>query len=174
MHLAEQEEFAEFVRAQHASLFRTAYLMTGDYQRAEDIVQTALVKVFLRWRQIQSMSQPGAYAKRIVANQTLSWWRRRSSTESVVDTLGDRGVPGHEERVTEHDTMWRAVLQLPPRQRAVIVLRYYEDLSEAETAEVLDMAVGTVKSHSNAAHHRLATLLDDPAPGMAHTEKRPT
>ncbi|GCD90601.1 SigE family RNA polymerase sigma factor [Nocardioides sp. LS1] len=172
MHLAEQEEFAEFVRAQHASLFRTAYLMTGDYQRAEDIVQTALVKVFLRWRRIQSMSQPGAYAKRIVANQTLSWWRRRSSTESVVATLGDRGVPGHEQRVTERDAMWRAVLQLPPRQRAVIVLRYYEDLSEAETAEVLDMAVGTVKSHANAAHRRLATLLDDPAHAVEHSEKR--
>ena len=163
MRESDEDEFTGFVRAHHASLFRTAYLMTGDYQRAEDLLQTTLVRVYQRWPRISTMDRPLGYARRVLVSQSASWWRRRSSHESPM-LLHDEPVwAGRVEEVAEHQRVWQAVLSLPPRQRAVTVLRYYEDLSEAEIAETLAMAPGTVKSHSHAATRRLAVLLQEPA-----------
>jgi RNA polymerase sigma-70 factor (sigma-E family) len=159
----EEELFAAFVRAHSASLFRTAYLLTGDYQRAEDLLQSTLVRVYERWSRVDAMERPVGYARKVLVSQSASWWRRRSSRESPVLVLEEPTSNGWAEEVAEHDRVWRAVLSLPPRQRAVTVLRYYEDLSEAEIAETLGMAPGTVKSHSHAATRRLATLLEEPA-----------
>lgn len=162
MRRSDENEFSDFVRAHSATLFRTAYLMTGDYQRAEDLLQTTLVRVYQRWPRVREMHRPVGYARKVLVSQSSSWWRRRSSHESPglradepdgVDPLRD---------LDEHERVWAAVLSLPPRQRAVMVLRYYEDLTEAEIAATLDMAPGTVKSHAHAASQRLAEMLAEP------------
>jgi RNA polymerase sigma-70 factor (sigma-E family) len=162
MRQTEEERFTDFVRAQSASLFRTAYLMTGDYQRAEDLLQTTLVRVYQRWPRIDAMERPAAYARKILVNQSVSWWRRRSSNESTLTPRDEPSWQGRVDEVAEHERAWQAVLTLPPRQRAVMVLRYYEDLSEADIAAALNMAPGTVKSHGHAASRRLAQLLSEP------------
>ena len=153
-------DFAEFVAARSRSLLRTAYLLTGDHQHAEDLVQTTLTKVYLRWPRVSRMDYPAAYARRILVNQAASsrWWRfARELAPAVPDVVGD----GYDDRVATSSTVWKAVLALPPRQRAVVVLRYYEDLSEAEIADVLGVAPGTVKSTAHAANRRLAGVLAD-------------
>ena len=161
MRLSDEDEFTGFVRAHSGSLFRTAFLMTGDYQRAEDLLQTTLVRVYQRWPRVAAMERPLGYARRVLMSQSASWWRRRSSHESPLLLRDEPAWTGRVEEVAEHERVWQAVLSLPPRQRAVTVLRYYEDLSEAEIAETLDMAPGTVKSHSHAAARRLAVLLEE-------------
>ena len=161
MRQGDDERFTDFVRAHSASLFRTAFLMTGDYQRAEDLLQTTLVRVYQRWLRVAAMDRPVGYARKVLVSQAASWWRRRSSHESPLQLLDEPFWGGRVEDVPEHERVWRAVLSLPPRQRAVTVLRYYEDLTEAEIAESLAMAPGTVKSHSHAARRRLADLLGE-------------
>jgi RNA polymerase sigma-70 factor (sigma-E family) len=160
---SDDDRFVEFVRAHTASLFRTAYILTGDYQRAEDLLQSSLVRVYERWPRVEAMDHPAAYARKVLVNQSVSWWRRRSSHEQPIllrdEPVGEDGL----ESFDEHDRVWAAVLALPPRQRAVMVLRYYESLSEAEIAEILGMAPGTVKSHAHAAAHRLSSILAEPA-----------
>lgn len=174
MRESEEERFDAFVHAQSASLFRTAYLMAGDYQRAEDLLQTTLVRVYQRWSRIDAMERPGAYARQILVNQAVSWWRRRSSHEAILTPGDEPSWAGHADVVVEHERVWKAVLTLPPRQRAVMVLRYYEDLSEADIAATLNMAPGTVKSHSHAASQRLAHLLAEPVAHPARPAEEAT
>lgn len=163
MRQSEEDGFTAFARSCSATLFRTAYLMTGDYQRAEDLVQTTLVRVYQRWSRVEAMERPVGYARKVLVSQEISWWRRRSSRESAL-FLRDEPVSGDlADDLVEHERVWKAVLSLSPRQRAVTVLKYYEDMSEADIAETLGMAPGTVKSHSHAAGRRLAELLGDPA-----------
>jgi RNA polymerase sigma-70 factor (sigma-E family) len=159
-----EHEFAEFVRATSGSLFRTAYLMTGDHQLAEDLLQTTFTKVYVRWRRIARMDNPVGYARRVLVNQAASWLRRRSSRElptSLVDTVESETM---DLDVVTSATVWSAVLTLPPRQRAVVVLRYYEDMTEPQIADLLAIRVGTVKSTLAAAGRKLAVLLCDLAP----------
>jgi RNA polymerase sigma-70 factor (sigma-E family) len=160
---ADEDAFSDFVRAQHVRLFRTVYLLTGDYHRAEDVVQATFMRLYQRWGRISTMRDPGAYARKVAVNQVWSWRRRRSSGEVPAFKLVDIALPGPADDVSDHDAVWSAVLTLPARQRAVIVLRFYEDLTEAQTAEALGMAVGTVKSHCHAGCHRLAGLLEEPS-----------
>lgn len=155
----DESRFTAFVAANSASLFRTAFLMTGDYQRAEDLLQNTLVRVYQRWSRIEAMERPVAYSRRVLVNQCTSWWRRRSAHELPALVHETGAWDGHLDQVAEHERVWSAVLALPPRQRAVMVLKYYEDLSEADIAATLDMAPGTVKSHTHAACRRLAVLL---------------
>lgn len=162
MQQGDEDRFTEFVRAHTASLFRTAYLMTGDYQRAEDVLQAALVRVYQHWPRVDAMDQPVGYARKVVVNQSVSWWRTRSSHESRLTMSDEPAWDGRVDDVAEHERVWNAVLSLPRRQRAVTVLRYYEDMTEAQIAETLAMAPGTVKSHSHAAVRRLAELLGEP------------
>ena len=166
----EEERFADFVRAHSATLFRTAYLMTGDYQRAEDVVQESLVRIYQRWTRVDQMAAPVAYARKVVVNRAASWWRKKSSRETPSPLYAEPVWGGHLDEVAEHQRVGQAVLALPGRQRAVMVLRYYEDMSEAQIAETLGMAPGTVKSHSHAAIRRLNEILGEPAlPGEAAT-----
>ncbi len=153
-------DYTAFVEAQWAPLFRTAYLLTGDYQLAEDLLQTTFTKIFLAWPRISRLGQPGAYARKMISNQATSWWRRRSSSELSVSELPEHGTAGHEHAVTQSLVVWEALGTLAPRQRAVVVLRYYEDLSEAEIAETLGIATGTVKSHCSAALARLTVEIE--------------
>ena len=151
----DEEEFACFVRSQHARLFRTVYLLTGDYHRAEDIVQATFMRLYPRWGRVASMRDPGAYARKVAVNLVWSWRRAFSSREVPGLQVVDVGLPGPADGVSDHEAVWSAVLTLPARQRAVIVLRFYEDLTEAETARLLEISVGTVKSQTARA---IATL----------------
>lgn len=148
-------EFTEFVHGQWNSLYRTAYLLTGDHQAAEDLLQATLTKVYLRWSRIGGMEQPGAYARRMLVNQSSSWRRRRSAAERVVAVVPQDPAPSFDDDVVGREVMWQLIRALPARQRAVLVLRYYEGLSEAEIADVLGVAPGTVKAQAHAA---VATL----------------
>lgn len=151
--MAEVAEFDAFVVARSGSLLRTAYLLLGDEQRAEDLLQTALAKAWFAWSRIDW--DPEAYVRRILVTTAASWWRRRWTVETPTATVPDEpvGVPD------DHEDLWIALRHLPPRQRAVVVLRYLEDRSEAETARLLDCSTGTVKSQAAKA---LAKLRVDP------------
>jgi RNA polymerase sigma-70 factor (sigma-E family) len=174
MRQRDEDGFTDFVRTHSASLFRTAYLMTGDYQRAEDLLQTTLVRLYQRWPRVEMMDRPVGYARKVLVSQTISWWRRPSSHEATLLLRDEPAWGGRVEEVAEHERVWQAVLSLPARQRAVTVLRYYEDLSEAQIAEALDMAPGTVKSHGHAAARRLADLLGEPAGPPARPAREAT
>ena len=148
--------FEEFVTARRAALLRSAYLLTGDHDDAEDLVQVALVRAVPHWRKIADRPEP--YVRRILARESISRWRQRRWREVSTDQLPEpSGVTGD-----AHDQELRAALaRLAPRQRAVIVLRYYEDLTERQTAEALGISVGTVKSQARDALVRLRVLLPD-------------
>jgi RNA polymerase sigma-70 factor (sigma-E family) len=149
--------FREFVVRQRGALLRTAYLLTGDHGHAEDLVQTALVKTYRHWRRISDRGDPTAYVRRVLVTTATSWRRRLLSTEQVMETLPD---PAHLDTHTERDTdVMDALRTLPPRMRAVVVLRYYEDRTEAQTAELLGCSVGTVKTQASRAMARLRTAL---------------
>jgi RNA polymerase sigma-70 factor (sigma-E family) len=153
--VADRSGFAEFVSACSPRLLRTAYLLTHDRGRAEDLLQTALTKTWLAWPRI--VGDPEPYVRRTLATTYISWWRLRSHherpTPDVMDTVTPVG--SSDERVD----LWAALGRLPRRQRAVVVLRYWEDLPEAEVAAALGCSVGTVKSQASKA---LAKLRIDP------------
>ena len=152
----QDEEFDAFMTASWASLYRTAVLMTGDVHLAEDMLQNAMGKVFKAWPRVSGTEHPRSYARTVLANEVSSWWRKRSSSELPTDTWPeDTSLAGDDDRIVEADAMWRALRQLSSRQRAVLVLRYYEDLSGAEIAAVLGLSEGTVKAHT---HRALRTL----------------
>lgn len=151
----DEAEFCAFVAGRTPALLRTALLLTGDRGLAEDAVQVALTKTYLAWGKIERRESAEAYTRRVILRDVLSWRRRRASTELVTHRLPERPGPDDANAQADRDLLWQALLTLPPRQRAVIVLRYYEDLSEREVATLLGCAVGTVKSHSARA---LATL----------------
>ncbi len=155
----DEAEFSSFAAAQWPRLYRTAFLLTGDHQLAEDLAQATLTKVYLSWPRIMRMDHPAAYARTIMTNQATSWWRRRSTSELPTEFYRDQLAPGFDDSVAESASVWDAVLALPARQRAVVVLRYYEDLTQAEIADVLGVAEGTVKSHLNSARRALETRL---------------
>ena len=166
MDAASEAEFDGFVAGAWARLFRTAYALTGDHQLAEDAVQAGCAKAYAHWPRIQRMAAPEAYVRRIVTNEIFSWWRRLSwRSERPTENLRETPAEGHEAAVTTSDEVWAALRLLPPRQRAVVVLRYYEDLSEKEIARVLSIKPGTVKSQCSAGMRRLRVLLpQDPIP----------
>ena len=154
--------FEEFVAARRQALLRTAYLLTGSHDDAEDLVQVALVKAVPHWRRIADHPEP--YVRRILARESVSRWRRRRWREVPTEVLPDR--PGRPPTGRLLDLRERA-RAAAPRQRAVIVLRYYEDLTEQQTADALGIAVGTVKSQARDALARLRLIvpgLDDEVP----------
>jgi RNA polymerase sigma-70 factor (sigma-E family) len=147
----DEAEFSEWVAAHQRRLQRSAYLLTGDAGRAEDLVQEALVKLALRWKRVRG-GNPLAYARTTIVRDNISWWRRR----------GPETVPeGHDHvDATPADpviglVVRRALDRLTPRQRSVLVLRHFDDLTERETAEILGISVGTVKSTNAEALARL-------------------
>lgn len=165
----EAEEFRVFVRTHSPALIRSAYLLTGDQHLAEDLLQNVLIRVARRWRTIATDGPiaVAAYVRRGVYREYLSWRRIRRNAERPAEVLPERGLPDPSERIVLHLTLRRALLRLPPRQRAVITLRYYEDLSEADTAQLLGCSVGTVKSQTSRALRRLAALVPDLADCLA-------
>ncbi|MEV1329129.1 SigE family RNA polymerase sigma factor [Micromonospora costi] len=150
-----EEEFREFVAARSGALLRTAYLLAGDWATAEDLLQTALTKTYLAWRRLGGIEAVEPYARRVLVNTSTSWWRRRWHGERPTDVLPERAGADEIEQQLDRDLLWRHLRALPSRQRAVLVLRFYEDMSEAQTAALLGISTGTVKSQTSRA---LATL----------------
>jgi RNA polymerase sigma-70 factor (sigma-E family) len=156
----DRESFATVFNAHHRQAVRLAYLLTSDPHQAEDVAAEAFAKVYARWKKGE-VRDVGAYLRRAVANEANSKLRRRylERRESQRRTGDDRGVRLVDDRAAERDQVWQAIQRLPDRQRQAVVLRYYEDLSEAETAEILGCSVGTVKSQVSRGLTRLQDLI---------------
>jgi RNA polymerase sigma-70 factor (sigma-E family) len=165
------EGFAEFVHARGRALARTAYLLTGDHQHAEDLLQAALAKAAMRWPSLMAGS-PEAYIRRILYTQQVSLWRRRRPRELLSATPPDPvGAPDPADAAAVRLAVERALARLTRRQRTVLVLRFFEDLTEAQTADVLGIGLGTVKSQTRASLARLRAV----APELADlVGRRPT
>ncbi|GAA3305096.1 MULTISPECIES: SigE family RNA polymerase sigma factor [Dactylosporangium] len=144
--------FEEFVHSRGAALVRFARLLTGDEDRADDLVQDVLAKAFVQWRRIVRADRPDVYVRRMLVNANASWWRKRANGELAVAELpegaGDRDI-GTE--IVERDRLWRLVVRLPLKQRTVLVLRYYEDLDDQTIAEILDCSPITVRTNAQRA-----------------------
>jgi RNA polymerase sigma-70 factor (sigma-E family) len=161
-------DFAAYLTARQPSLLRTAYLLTGNRHDAEDLVQTAFAKLYLSWDKVRDQGSMDAYLRRILVNEHNSLWRRAwKKREHSTDVTVLQGLEKshHESHDTSGGTaLWDVVQTLPRRARAVVVLRYYEQLSEAETAAVLGISVGTVKSQAS----RALVTLRERAPQILH------
>lgn len=160
----DRSQFAEFARARAGALHRAAYLMVGDSQLAQDLVQEALTKTYAAWPRLRDPQNAEAYCRKAITTTAISWFRRKGwNNERPTEHLPEdtSGVAGPEPSVSDRDAVWRALLALPPRQRATLVLRFYEDLTEAQTAQTMGCAVGTVKSQVSAGLAKLRSLLGD-------------
>ncbi|NLU76194.1 SigE family RNA polymerase sigma factor [Streptomyces sp. HNM0575] len=154
--------FTSYVRARGPVLLRTARSLTANRCDAEDLLQTALAKTYLAWERIEDHRALDGYVRKALLNTRTSQWRKRRVDEFVCDELPEpepQQGPDPAEAQAVRDALWHAVLKLPARQRAMVVLRFYEDLSEAQTAAVLGVSVGTVKS---AVSRALVKLREDP------------
>jgi RNA polymerase sigma-70 factor (sigma-E family) len=154
----DEAAFEAFVAARSDELLRTALLLTRDRGHAEDVLQTALVKAYRRWTRIAA-EDPYPYVRRILVTTAASWWRRRSTQEIVALPAADPAGPDDTEAVADRERLADALAELPLRMRAVLVLRYAEDLSEAATAEALGCSIQTVKSQTSRGLARLRALL---------------
>ena len=149
--------FDEFVAGHGAALLRTALMLCGDPHRAEDLTQSTLAAAFRKWRRVAGAAEPAAYVRAMLVNEYLSWRRRRWTGELPVADAGadDHPADDHQAGVVARSAAWDLLAGLPRQQRAVLVLRYYEDLSDVEIGRVLGCAAGTVRSN---AARGLATL----------------
>lgn len=164
MNAADERGFEEFLRARGPALLRLAYLLVGDWHRADDVCQAAFVRLHRAWPRVCGYDAVDAYARQVVTNEANRWWRRPARREELP---GEVAVPAADGLavVEARDELWRLLMALPGRQRAVVVLRYVEDLSEDETARVLGCSVGTVKSTASKAMARLRGVAASPLPG---------
>jgi RNA polymerase sigma-70 factor, ECF subfamily len=168
----DESEFREFVGARSSALLRTAYLLTGDRALAEDLLQTALTKTYLSWHRVRDRAAAEAYVHRILVTTATSWWRTRWRREAPAESVPDISVADQTAELDDRDLIWRHLRALPVRQRAVLVLRYYEDRSEAEVAALLRCSTGTVKSHTSRALATLRRRLDAQALAEAEMGER--
>ena len=149
------EAFADFAAARSGALHRAAYLMVGDAQLAQDLVQEALTKTYVAWPRLRDPGRAEAYTRKAITTTAIGWYRKKSWGERVVVAVPEGAQAGHEEHSDQRAWLWQALQDLPVRQRAAIVLRYYEDLTEPQTAEAMGCAVGTVKSQVSAGLKKL-------------------
>ena len=158
----DEAAFRDFVAAARPRLVRTAYLLCNNPHEAHDLVQVTLMRVHRRWRAIERTDVPQAYARQVLVNLAASFWRRRLRAPLVaLAALGDRGEPDTTAAFADRAELWEAVMTLPPRTRAVLVLRYFEDLSETDTAAALQCSVGSVKSQASRGIARLRAVLTE-------------
>jgi len=164
---ADREAFEALVETRSTGLLRTAYLLTGDWGTAEDLLQTALAKTWFHWSSMRDHGAAEAYVRRVMSRTSATWWRRKwhgeRPTEELPEVLsGDDAFQDADRR----ELLRQALAALPPKQRAIVVLRFYEDLSEVQVAELLGCSLGTVKSTTSRALARLRTsgLLQDQEP----------
>jgi RNA polymerase sigma-70 factor (sigma-E family) len=149
-----EESFEQYVATRMAALTRTAYLLTGNHHDAEHLVQRSLIKAVAKWSRIADHPEP--YVRRIMYHDNISRWRRRPVGEHLVGAAPDR--PAAEDDAATRVTLHRALARLTPKQRTVLVLRYYEDLTEPQIAAALGIGIGTVKSQTRHALQRLRSL----------------
>lgn len=152
-------DFDDFVASRSRALLRTAYLLTGDRQHAEDLLQSSLTAVYLRWGRLRDKGAAEAYVRRTLVTTYTSWWRRRSWRERPTADLPEPSSPDPSRAGDDRDEMWQHLQALPRQQRAVVVLRFYEDRSVEETARLLGIGTGTVKSHTSRALDALRVRL---------------
>ncbi|NUR69929.1 MAG: SigE family RNA polymerase sigma factor [Hamadaea sp.] len=152
-----EDGFREFVEARYVELLRIAYLLTGSTHEAEDLVQSALVRTMRAWSRVD---EPMPYVRRVMVNQHISVWRRVRRRELVTDSPPDVGFTDAAEAIAQRHAVRDALRSLPPRTRAVVVLRYLGDMSEAEVAAALGCSLGNVKSHASRGLARLRAVLD--------------
>ena len=145
-------DFEAFVLARRDALLRTAYLLTGDHHDAEDLVQSSLIKVVPKWTRIKDRPEP--YVRRVLARESVNRWRGRRWRELTTDVLPE-AMHNDSPDSTDSIALLQDLRRLSPRQRAVLVLRYFDDLTEADTAAALGISVGSVKSHASDALARL-------------------
>jgi RNA polymerase sigma-70 factor (sigma-E family) len=159
MDAADESAFEEFAQDQMMALFGTAYLLVGDVHQAEDLLQSALEKAFRKWRRIQAMEHPEAYVRKVIVNlATDRWRRRRKTTEVALDEATVAVQPDETALVDLRHALLVGLHQLPAGMRAVLVLRYWEGLSDAEVAAELGRSVGTVKSQASRGLQRLREI----------------
>jgi RNA polymerase sigma-70 factor (sigma-E family) len=152
----DEADFAAFVRARGQRLLHVAYLLTRDSRLAEDLLQASLARSWPRWRSIKADPEP--YVRKVIANTYASWWRRRWRGEEPYAELPEAAENADATGIVDDRLLlWEALGTLAPRQRAVLVLRYLEDLTEAQTADALGLSVGAVKSTTSRALARLRT-----------------
>ena len=167
MNRTRDAEFAAYVQARGRAWERFAYVLTGDAHRAQDLVQTVLLKAYRRWDRIAELEHPDAYIRRMLTNGYLDWRRRRGSAELPVDEIpDDNSVPDPAIGVVDRDEVHRALQDLSPHQRTVLVLRHVEGLDDVDIAAVLGCSVGTVRSHAARGRARMYLALT--------SENRPT
>ncbi|NEK58329.1 SigE family RNA polymerase sigma factor [Geodermatophilus sabuli] len=162
----EGRSFADFVAREQAGLLRLAVLLAGDRGHAEDLVQTALLRTYRHWPRISRSGPPSAYVRRVLVTAHTSWRRRLSTSEQVVEAVPDRAAPAAADADEELRTALRA---LPVRMRTAVVLRYFEDLSEQQTAELMGCAASTVNTQTARGLARLRAALTPLTP--AHGEE---
>ncbi len=168
--MTDRDEFTAFVDSSSRDLLRAAWLLTGDWPTAEDLVQSALTATWRHWQENGPVNYPEAYVRRVMVTTFLRWKKRRWGGEIATEPLPEG--PARDDlfaQVDAHDALHAALSVLPPKQRAIVVLRYFADLTEAQTAAVMQCAVGTVKSQSAKA---LARLHDVPGLAGVLTEGR--
>jgi RNA polymerase sigma-70 factor (sigma-E family) len=161
------EEFRAFALDRSLRLHQSAYLLCGDWHLAHDLVQDTLVKAYRHWSRVRRASSPDAYVQRILINEARDRWRRRDKAMSVANVGAmptAPAVPDPTDDVARRDGLLRALIELPHQQRATVVLRYLEGLSQAETARVLGCSEGTVKSQSSRALGTLRKYMDRTEP----------
>ena len=157
MQALEDAQFRGFVQARGHALLRTAYLLTGDQQLAEDLVQTALEKAVRHWRDIRVAAAAEAYVRQTMYREQVSFWRRRRAPELLTSEIPEPRVAQSSEhvRIEDREMLRAALMALGTRQRTVLVLRFFEDLTEQEVARVMGISVGTVKSQAAKALEQL-------------------
>jgi RNA polymerase sigma-70 factor (sigma-E family) len=154
------QDFREFARSRAGPLRRSSYLLCGDWHLADDLVQETLVKVYRHWDRVRYADDPDAYVRRILVNEVTRHWRRHRHTALLAEPYAEQSTSFDEAGgVTDRLTLLAALQQLGPRQRATVVLRYFEGLSERETAQALGCSQGTVKSQTSRALSILSTIL---------------
>ncbi|GAB1821594.1 SigE family RNA polymerase sigma factor [Herbidospora sp. RD11066] len=165
------EGFREFLRARQMALMRTSYLLCGDAHQAEEMLQSVLVRVAGNWRRIAAEGNPEAYVRRSLVNEHISWWRRQRRALTFAPPSRAGRDPGDES--VRRIVLWQALARLTPRQRAVLVLRFYEDRSIQETAGLLGCSPGTVKSQTSHALGRLRAVAPELADLSYDTDPAP-
>ncbi|MGW2253207.1 SigE family RNA polymerase sigma factor [Kitasatospora sp. NPDC001660] len=150
MHTEEEADFQAFTRTRWAHLVRTAYLLTGDWHHAEDLAQTALAKAYRSWRRVSKADSPDAYVRRMLVTCNSDRFRKRRVAERLTEALPEVAAPGDAVgQIDQRRSLLDALVALPARQRAVVVLRYWDDRTEAEVAQALGCSLGTVKSQAS-------------------------